>query len=102
MSVGLYLLLILCRTFLTMHDLTPSATVLYASESIEDVLGYDPDEVIGKSCFDYFHPDELPFARDKHTQSIHFDNAAVLAYCRYIFPRFPTHMQFKEQARGLD
>jgi hypothetical protein len=25
-----------------------------------------------------------------------------LAYCRYIFPRFPTHMQFKEQARRLD
>jgi PAS domain S-box-containing protein len=65
-----------------MHDLSPLATVLYASESIDDVLGYDPDEVVGKSCFDYFHPDELPFARTKHGESIHFDNAAVLAYCR--------------------
>jgi PAS domain S-box-containing protein len=67
-----------------MHDLSPLAMVLYASHSIEDVLGYEPEEVVGKSCFDYFHPDELPFARAKHDESIHFDNAAVLSYCRYI------------------
>ena len=66
-----------------MHDLSPSATVLYASDSIEDVLGYEPEEVVGKSCFDYFHPDELPFARDEHGKSINFDKAAVLSYCRY-------------------
>jgi len=72
------------RTFLTMHDLSPDATMLYASDSIEDVLGYQPEDVIGKSCFDYFHPEELPFARDKHGESIQFDNAAVLAYCRYV------------------
>jgi PAS domain S-box-containing protein len=67
-----------------MHDLSPHATLLYASDSIEDVLGYEPEEVVGKSCFDYFHPDELPFARDKHGESIQFDNAAVLSYCRSI------------------
>ena len=72
------------RTFLTMHDLSPQATVLYASDSIDDVLGYEPEEVVGKSCFDYFHPEELPFARDKHGESIQFDNAAVLSYCRYV------------------
>ena len=67
-----------------MHDLSPNAIVLYASDSIDDVLGYDPEEVVGKSCFDYFHPDELPFARDKHGESIQFDNAAVMSYCRYV------------------
>jgi PAS domain S-box-containing protein len=72
------------RTFLTMHDLSPHATVLYASDSIDDVLGYEPEEVVGKSCFDYFHPEELPFARDIHGESIQFDNAAVLSYCRYV------------------
>ena len=67
-----------------MHDLSPEATLLYASDSIEDVLGYQPQDVINKSCFDYFHPEELPFARAKHGESIQFDNAAVLAYCRYV------------------
>jgi len=65
-----------------MHDLSPAATILYASYSIKEVLGYDEKEVVGKSCFDYFHPDELRFARHKHGQSIQFDKAAVLAYCR--------------------
>jgi PAS domain S-box-containing protein len=65
-----------------MHDLSPQATILFASDSIEDVLGYQPEEVIGHSCFSYFHPKELPFARDKHDESIKFDNAAVLSYCR--------------------
>jgi len=73
-----------------MHDLTPSATVLFASASIDDVLGYNPEDVVGKSCFDYFHPEELPFARTMHGESIQFDNAAVLSYCRYTrhFPSF--------------
>jgi PAS domain-containing protein len=65
-----------------MHDLSPSATILFASDSIEDVLGYDPTDVVGYSCFDYFHPDELPFAISEHGKSIHFDHAAVLTYCR--------------------
>jgi len=83
-----------------MHDLTPQATVLFASASIDDVLGYDPEEVIGKSCFDYFHPEELPFARDIHGESIHFDNAAVLYYCRYVLPlsSMTDRTQHTEQA----
>jgi hypothetical protein len=66
-----------------MHDLSPSATVLFASASIDEVLGHKPEDVVGKSCFDYFHPEELPFARTMHGESVRFDNAAVLSYCRY-------------------
>ena len=81
-----------------MHDLSPDANVLFASDSIEDVLGYQPEDVIGRSCFDYFHPEELPFARDKHGESIQFDNAAVLAYCRYIhLPRLQLTPRLKNK-----
>jgi PAS domain S-box-containing protein len=34
-------------------------TVRYESPSIERVLGYDPEELIGKNAFEYIHPDEL-------------------------------------------
>lgn len=47
-----------------------------------DILGYRPAEVQGKSCFDYFHPDEVPFARSIHSRGILLDKAAVLHYCR--------------------
>ena len=47
-----------------------------------DILGYSPDEVTGASCFDYFHPDEVPFARSVHSRGVQLDKAAVLHYAR--------------------
>lgn len=36
----------------------------------------------GKSCWDYFHPDEVPFAKANHGRGIELDKAAALFYCR--------------------
>jgi PAS domain S-box-containing protein len=55
---------------------------MFASESIVDILGYHPDEVTGRSCFEYFHPDEVPFARSVHSRGVQLDKAAVLHYAR--------------------
>lgn len=70
------------QTFITIHNLTPDANILYASESIIDILGYHPQEILGRSCFDYFHPDEVPFARSVHSRGVLLDKAAVLHYAR--------------------
>lgn len=67
---------------MTIHNLSPNANILFASDSIYDILGYQPDEVQGKSCFDYFHPDEVPFARSIHNRGVLLDKAAVLQYAR--------------------
>ncbi|GAB1318789.1 Potassium voltage-dependent transporter [Madurella fahalii] len=72
------------QTFMTIHNLTPDANILFASDSVLDILGYSPDEVKGKSCFDYFHPDEVPFARSVHSRGILLDKAAVLHYARIL------------------
>ncbi|RPB24614.1 hypothetical protein L211DRAFT_878378 [Terfezia boudieri ATCC MYA-4762] len=69
-------------TFISMHDLSPEARLVYASDSISDVLGYEPHEVVGKSLFSYFHPEEMPFAQTFHGRGVEMDKAAVLAYCR--------------------
>lgn len=65
-----------------LSDLSLDARIKYVSDSIEDILGYRPNEVKGKSCWDYFHPDEIPFAREVHGRGINLDKAAVLNYCR--------------------
>ncbi|KAK7748467.1 hypothetical protein SLS62_008506 [Diatrype stigma] len=70
------------QTFITIHNLTPDADILFVSESVTDILGYQPSEVQGKSCFDYFHPDEVPFARSIHSRGVLLDKAAVLHYAR--------------------
>ncbi|KAI1821731.1 hypothetical protein F4861DRAFT_551556 [Xylaria intraflava] len=70
------------QTFMTIHNLSGDANILFASESVVDILGYQPQEVQGKSCFDYFHPDEIPFARSVHNRGVLLDKAAVLHYAR--------------------
>lgn len=45
------------------------------------VLGYQPHEVLNRSCWDYFHPQELSFARSVHGRGVRLDKAAVLNYC---------------------
>lgn len=65
-------------------DLTLDANILFTSDSIFDILGYQPGEVQGQSCFDYFHPDEVPFARSVLSRGVLLDKAAVLHYARIL------------------
>ncbi|KAL1296986.1 hypothetical protein AAFC00_004583 [Neodothiora populina] len=69
-------------TFISIHDLTPEARILYSSDSIVDVLGYTPDEIVNHSTWEFFPEEELPYARKVHARGIAMDKAAVLAYCR--------------------
>lgn len=68
--------------FTDRNVLYKDARLLFASDSIADVLGYSPQDVVGRSCFEYFHPDEMPFARSVHGRGVHLDKAAVLSYCK--------------------
>ncbi|KIW66634.1 hypothetical protein PV04_05949 [Phialophora macrospora] len=68
--------------FITIHDLSQDARIRYCSDSVEDILGYLPHEVTGRSCWEYFHPDEIPFARAIQGRGISLDKAAVMSYAR--------------------
>ena len=63
-------------------NLTQDARIRYCSDSVEDILGYLPYEVTGKSCWEYFHPDEIPFAQAIQGRGISLDKAAVMTYAR--------------------
>lgn len=63
-------------------DLSPAASVLFASESIVGILGHQPSTLQGRSCFDFLHPDELPVARHVHAAGILRDTTAALHYLR--------------------
>jgi len=69
-------------TFITIHDLTEDAHILYSSDSIVDILGHTPDEVVNRSVWQFFHPEELQFAKAKYGRGVALDKAAVLSYCR--------------------
>ncbi|USW54256.1 Putative PAS domain-containing protein [Septoria linicola] len=69
-------------TFISIHDLTDNATILYSSDSVVDVLGYTPDEIVNHSAWELFPEDELPAAQKFHRKRVNTDKAAVLAYVR--------------------
>lgn len=62
--------------------MVPDAKLMYISHSITDVLGYEPAEVVGRSIFDFFHPEQIPLARSEHGKRVKLDKAAVLAFCQ--------------------
>jgi PAS domain S-box-containing protein len=39
--------------------LEADGTIRYVSPSIERVLGYKPEELLGRDAFDYVHPEDL-------------------------------------------
>jgi PAS domain S-box-containing protein len=39
---------------------SPEGAILYSSDSVEAVLGYQPDEILGDTVAGYIHPDDLP------------------------------------------
>ena len=45
-----------------------SGELIFASDSVQTILGYRPDEVIGQPIFSYFHPDDLALATTRFTE----------------------------------
>ena len=39
---------------------TPDTIVTYVSPSVRRVLGYEPEELVGRSVFEFVHPDDVP------------------------------------------
>lgn len=62
--------------------LEEDAIILYTSDSVIDILGYTPDEVVNRSAWDFFPKDELPYAKKFAQKKVTMDKAAVLAYCK--------------------
>ena len=46
----------------------PDGTRLYTSPSIERVLGYKPENLLGGSAFDLVHPDDIPRVREEFAE----------------------------------
>lgn len=50
------------------HRLDPECVLLYTSPSVKTLLGYEPEEVLGKPVLGMIHPDDLPgVIQDLHT-----------------------------------
>lgn len=69
-------------TFISLHDTTPQCNILYVSDSVTDILGYHVSDVVSKSTFAYFHPEDAKSARTGYHQNLESDQASVLCHAR--------------------
>ncbi|CAO3573035.1 unnamed protein product [Mortierella alpina] len=71
------------ENFISFHDLTPEAHFLWASPSIEDCLGYTPDEILNVSPYDLLVKDDIPTTQTAHTENVLNDMVATQVTVRY-------------------
>lgn len=59
-SLPLYILVHLMQAanFITFMDLTPEARILWASSGVYDILGYEPDELVGMHGYNIVFPED--------------------------------------------
>jgi PAS domain S-box-containing protein len=53
------------------------ARILYANAACERMLGYPPDELVGRIGFDFCRPEHLPLAREEFKRSLVFPGTPV-------------------------
>jgi PAS domain S-box-containing protein len=57
--------------------------VCYASPSHYTVLGYKPEDLVGRNAFDLVHPDDRPYAMESFAAAIHTPGVPQSVECRF-------------------
>ncbi|HEY9845353.1 MAG TPA: PAS domain S-box protein, partial [Candidatus Caenarcaniphilales bacterium] len=62
--------------------LEADGTIRYESASIERILGYKPEDLVGKNAFDFIHPEDVQKASKPFTQVLQDQEASPSVECR--------------------
>lgn len=68
----------LATDFLSVH--AADGTYLWASPSCVRLFGWEPDELLGRSAYDFFHPDDRALVAANHVQHVDGTQADVVEY----------------------
>ena len=63
--------------------ISADGTILYESPAVSRVLGYSPEELIGRNVFELLHPDDLPRIMPIFSQLLQQPHQTVTALARY-------------------
>jgi diguanylate cyclase (GGDEF)-like protein/PAS domain S-box-containing protein len=59
---------------------TPDGEYIYASKVSLTLLGYEPEELLGKMAYDYFHPDDVAKIRANHAEITRKPDIQTISY----------------------
>ncbi|MFW5872098.1 MAG: PAS domain-containing sensor histidine kinase, partial [bacterium] len=63
---------------ISIHD--EEGKYIYVSNSVKDLLGYLPEEMIGKSSYDFFHHDDIPDIIQSHQEVLNTSKGYTVSY----------------------
>jgi two-component system, cell cycle sensor histidine kinase and response regulator CckA len=63
--------------------ITPEGDFKYISPSLKRILGYQPEDMIGRNCFDFIHPDDQEWVRGLLGEMIQADRAMRVGEFRF-------------------
>ena len=59
---------------------TPEGVYTYASPASRTLLGYEPEELVGSSAYDFFHPDDLEDISESHSTVLDEQDTYTVSY----------------------
>ncbi len=63
---------------ITTHD--AEGVFIYVSPMSEQLTGYTPEEMLGRNVYAFFHPDDIPYIKQRHEQLLLEDTTVALTY----------------------
>ncbi|KAI8140161.1 hypothetical protein BJV82DRAFT_671931 [Fennellomyces sp. T-0311] len=56
--------------YISIYDNTATAKFIYVSESVTEVIGWSPEEMVGKGAYEFFHPAEMGALTRVHSANV--------------------------------
>lgn len=67
--------------FMSRHNMDGKFT--FVDQRVRNVLGYKPQDLLGHSCFDYFHPEDVAHMRESFDQALNLKGQVVTVMYRF-------------------
>lgn len=69
------------QEFITRQNVDGKLT--FVDQRVAGILGYQPQELLGKSCYDFFHPEVQSHMKDTFEQVLKLKGQVVTVMCRF-------------------
>lgn len=67
--------------FMSRHNMDGKFT--FVDQRVSNVLGYKPQDLLGRSCFDFFHPDDVAHMRENFDQVVNLRGQIISVMYRF-------------------
>jgi aryl hydrocarbon receptor nuclear translocator len=73
--------------FISRHSMEGKFT--FVDQRVMGLLGYSPPELLGKSCFDFFHPEDQTHMKEN------FEQGKIISRCKWRYLTLSTYTVLK-------